>query len=161
MVFLPVLTTMSALLNNQLFPGGICVWRTVARDQLWMQMETRRILSQAAPWILCPEGSGLVPLSRSGGLTCAHRFFCTPRRPALFWQYLGMEHCGAGLALGADKTRIISMQVYSHGWNQHKHSEQSPWEPLPWLWIVQVQRGGDEQAWCWVQVELCSVPASR
>ena len=37
------------------------------------QMETRRILSQAAPLFLCPESSRWVPWSRSGGFIYAHR----------------------------------------------------------------------------------------
>jgi hypothetical protein len=63
-------------------------------------METGRILSQAAPWFLCPEGSRWVSLSRSVGLTCAHGCVCTPRTPALSLWYLGMEHYGTGSALG-------------------------------------------------------------
>lgn len=35
MVVLPVLTGMSAVLGDQLFPGGIWVWSTVAQNQLW------------------------------------------------------------------------------------------------------------------------------
>jgi hypothetical protein len=35
-------------------------------------------------------------LSRSGGPTCAHRCVCTPGRPALSRQYLGIERCGTG-----------------------------------------------------------------
>jgi hypothetical protein len=38
-VILPVLTGLSALLGDQLSPGGI--W-AVAQDQLWAQMETRK-----------------------------------------------------------------------------------------------------------------------
>jgi hypothetical protein len=34
-VVLPVLTGKSALLGDQLSPGGIWVWRAVAQDQLW------------------------------------------------------------------------------------------------------------------------------
>ena len=52
-----------------------------------MQMETGKILLQAAPWFLCPEGLRQVPLCRSGGLTCAHRHVHTPGRPALSWSY--------------------------------------------------------------------------
>jgi hypothetical protein len=61
-------------------------------------METRKILYPGCS--LVPEGSEQVPLSRSGGLTCAHRPVPTPVRPALFWQYLGMEHYGTGSARG-------------------------------------------------------------
>lgn len=67
-------------------PGSISVWSAVAQDQLWVQMETGRILSQAAPPLLSPEVSGWVPQSRSVGLTCAHSI---PGRPALSWRYLG------------------------------------------------------------------------
>jgi hypothetical protein len=59
-------------------------------------MEIRRILSQAAPRLLFPEGSGRVPWSRSSGLTCAHRHVHTPGRPDVSWQYLGIEHGGMG-----------------------------------------------------------------
>ena len=46
-------------------------------------METERILSQAAPQFLCPEGSGCVPWSRSVGFTCVLSCVSTPRRPSL------------------------------------------------------------------------------
>jgi hypothetical protein len=42
---------------------GICLCSSVAQDQLWAQMETVILLSQAVPQFLCPEGSGQVPLS--------------------------------------------------------------------------------------------------
>ena len=35
-----------------------------------------------------------------GGLICAHRFVSTTGRPALCWQYFGMESCDTGSALG-------------------------------------------------------------
>ena len=88
---LPVLTSTLVLLGVQFFPDGIWVWITVAQDQLPVQMETGRILSQAVPRIPCHEGSGLVPLSISGGLTCAHGCFHTPDRPVLSHRYLAME----------------------------------------------------------------------
>jgi hypothetical protein len=66
MVVLPVIIGVSALLGDQLSPGSIWVWSTVAQDQLLAQTETGRILSLAAPQFLCPEGSRRVPLSRSG-----------------------------------------------------------------------------------------------
>jgi hypothetical protein len=56
-VVLPVLTDLSALLGDQLSPSGILVWSAVTQDQLLVQMETRRILSQVAPRLLCPDGS--------------------------------------------------------------------------------------------------------
>jgi hypothetical protein len=37
---------MSVLLEDQLSSSGICEWSTVAQDQLWVQTETGRILSQ-------------------------------------------------------------------------------------------------------------------
>ena len=88
---LPVLTGALALLGVQFSPEGIQAWITVAQDQLPVQMETGRILSQAVPQVLCYEGSGLVPLSISGGLTCVHRCFHTPDRPVLSRRYLAME----------------------------------------------------------------------
>jgi hypothetical protein len=53
----------------------ICVLSSyVAKDQLWAQMETGRLLFQAIPWFLWPEGSGKGPLSNSGGcFTYTHR----------------------------------------------------------------------------------------
>jgi hypothetical protein len=53
-------------------------------------------------WFLCPEGSRCVPLSRSGGLTCAHRLVHTCGRPVLSQRCLGIEHCGTGSAPGTD-----------------------------------------------------------
>jgi hypothetical protein len=53
-------------------------------------------------WWLWADLSMARNLSRSSGLTCVHRLVSTPGRPALSWRwYLGMEHCGTGLALGA------------------------------------------------------------
>jgi hypothetical protein len=93
----PVLSGVSALLGNQLFPGGswiwtavllsvsellgdllslggIWVWRAVVQGLLQVQMESGRILSQAVPvWFY---------LCRSCGSPCAHRCVSTPRRPA-------------------------------------------------------------------------------
>jgi hypothetical protein len=88
--------------GDQFSLGGIWVWRAVTQDQLPVQMENEWILSQAAPRFLCPEGSGWVPLSRSSGLTCAHRHVWVSWRSALFLCYLGMVRCGTGIALGAD-----------------------------------------------------------
>jgi hypothetical protein len=78
---------------------------SVLKDQFFPSVpgaETGRILSQAAPWFLCPEGSRQIPLSSSGGLTCVHRPVSTPGRPALSRHYLGMEHWATGSALGTD-----------------------------------------------------------
>ena len=87
---LPVLTGALVLLGVQFSPDGIWVWITVVQDQLPVQMETGRILFQAVLRILCHEGSGLVPLSVSGGLTCVHRCFHTPDRPVLSRRYLAI-----------------------------------------------------------------------
>jgi hypothetical protein len=54
----PVLSGVLTLLGNQLSSGRIWVQRTVAQGQLQVQMETGRILSQAASHFLCPQGSG-------------------------------------------------------------------------------------------------------
>ena len=80
----------SVLLGDQLSPGSIWVWRTVAQSQFWAQTETGRILSQATPWFLCPEGSRQVPQIRSGGLPCAHRCVYTSGRRTLSQRYLGI-----------------------------------------------------------------------
>jgi hypothetical protein len=58
------------------------------------QMKTRRLLSQTASHFLCPECSGWVPLSRSGGLTCAYRYVNIPGRLTLSRCYLDMEPYG-------------------------------------------------------------------
>jgi hypothetical protein len=75
---------------------------TVAQDQLPVQTETRRILSQDASQFLCPEGFLQVPQSRRGGLTYTHRCVHTSGGTALSLGYLGMEHSGTGSAPGAD-----------------------------------------------------------
>ena len=89
-----------ALLGDQLSPVGICVCSSVAQDHFWVQMETAKLLSQAAPHFLCPESSRPVLLSSSGGLTCLHRTVCTPERLAPSGHYLGMEHCARGSGNG-------------------------------------------------------------
>ena len=61
------------VLSGVYFLGSICVCSSMAQGQLWAQMETGGLLSWAAPGFLCPEGSGWVPLSSSGGPTCTHR----------------------------------------------------------------------------------------
>lgn len=58
------------------------------------QKETRRLLSQAAPMILCPEGSWWISLSSSGGFSCTHRLVDTPVRIAFFLHYSGMDPYG-------------------------------------------------------------------
>jgi hypothetical protein len=77
-VVLPALTDLSVLLEDQLSLVSICVGSSVAQDQLWGQMETERLLSHAALWFLCPEGSEWVPLISSVGLTYPYRLVCTP-----------------------------------------------------------------------------------
>jgi hypothetical protein len=57
-VILPVFVGMSAVLGDQLSPGGIWAWRAVVQDQLWVQTEIGKILSQAASYFLCPDDSG-------------------------------------------------------------------------------------------------------
>ena len=84
----PVLSGVSALLGDQLSPGGIWVQRSVAQGQLQKPMETGKILSQAAPRFHCPEGSRRVPQSR---IAYAHRHVSTPGKPALSWQDLDVE----------------------------------------------------------------------
>ena len=68
-----MLEGVSALLGYQLSLGGFCICSAVAQYQLWAQMETGRLSSQAAPQFLCPGGSPKVPLSSSGGPACTHR----------------------------------------------------------------------------------------
>jgi hypothetical protein len=90
---LPVFTGVSALLGDQLSPGGICVCSAIAQDQLPVQKETGRLLSHMAPCFLCSEGSTWVSLSSSGGFTCTHSLIGTPGRPALSQWYLGLWPC--------------------------------------------------------------------
>ena len=89
----------SVILGDRFIPGGIWVWIAVTQNQLQVQTEPRRILSQADPQFLCPEGSGQVPLSRSGGLTCACRHVSTPGRPAHSQWCLCMESYSTGSAV--------------------------------------------------------------
>ena len=77
---------------------AIFLYAALSQDQLWVQTETRRLLSQAARCFLCPEGPGQVPLSSSGGPACTHRSVCTPGRLAPSWHYLSMGPCGKGSA---------------------------------------------------------------
>ena len=100
-----------ALLGYQLSPGGIWVWSAEAQDQLQAQMETGSILTQAAPQFLCPESSRWVPLSRSGGLTCAHSLVSTPGKPTLSRRYLRLESCVTGSVPSADGNR--RRQIFS------------------------------------------------
>ena len=61
-----------ALLEEQLCPGSVWLWRAVPQVQFRAQIEIRRLMSQVIPWFLWPEISRWVPLSRKCGLTCAH-----------------------------------------------------------------------------------------
>ena len=99
-VILSMLADVSALLGDHLSPG--LIWRAVAQGQFQDQTETGKILSQAAPLFLCPEGSRWVPLSRGSGPTCAHRHVCSPGRPSPSQWFLGMECCGTGSISGTD-----------------------------------------------------------
>jgi hypothetical protein len=87
---------------------------SVAQDQLWVQ-ENGRLLSQAVPWFLCPEGSGCVPLSSNGDPIFTHRPVCTPRRLAPSWHYLIMEHCGRGSVTGRNGNwkQVVSLNNHS------------------------------------------------
>lgn len=62
MMVLPVLTGVSTLLGDQLSPG-ICICSSVAQNQLQAFIETGRLLFQATPRFLCPDGSRWVPLT--------------------------------------------------------------------------------------------------
>ena len=90
---------MMEFLGDQLSPHRIWMWSTEAGDQLWVQAENKRIMSQSAAQFFRTECSVGVPLSRSGILTSTHRLVRTPGRPSLSLQYLGMENCGTGSAL--------------------------------------------------------------
>jgi hypothetical protein len=99
-----MLSSVSALLADQFFPGQIWVRRALVQGLLQAQMEIRRILSQDAPSFLCFEGSGQVPQSRSDGPTCAHMCVSTLVWPAPPWQNTCMEKCDAEMwaVLGTD-----------------------------------------------------------
>lgn len=92
-VVLPVLTSVYTLLRDQFFPGSIQVCRAVALGQFRAQMETRRILPGCSSVHVSWGFWAGLPLSRSGGLTGAHRLAHTSGRPALSQRYLGMECC--------------------------------------------------------------------
>ena len=93
-----MLEGVSALLGYQLSLGGFCICSAVAQYQLWAQMETGRLSSQAAPQFLCPGGSPKVPLSSSGGFTCVHRVDGNSVKLDLSQHYLGMEPWDRGSA---------------------------------------------------------------
>ena len=59
-------------------------------------------------------------LSRSGGLTYAHRCVSTPGREALSQWYLAMKHCGTGSASGADgNQKALKLFLFkTRDWNQ-------------------------------------------
>ena len=78
----PSYKPVSVLVGDHFSLGGIWEWRAVAQISSRVLMETRRILSLAVPWFLCPEGSQWVPLSSSSGHTCAHRLVHSPGRLA-------------------------------------------------------------------------------
>jgi hypothetical protein len=79
-------------------------------------------------------------LSRSGGLTCAHRCVGTPGRPILSWRYLCMQLCGTGSALGADrdwKSPVPGHPSAPVSWGfRVGSSEQQWWSYLYLLWIL-------------------------
>jgi hypothetical protein len=82
-----------SILLDQISPGGNVYGELWHRVSSGVQIETRRILSQALAWFLCPDGFECLPLlarnlSRSVGLICGPRFVSTPKRPALSWSYL-------------------------------------------------------------------------
>jgi hypothetical protein len=87
LVVLPMLTGVSALLGDQLSPGGILVWRAVAQGQLQGADKNKRTLSWTAPWFLCPKGSGWSLKAEVMVLqACLYS-----ERPALSQRYSGME----------------------------------------------------------------------
>jgi hypothetical protein len=92
-----------------------CVRSSVAQDQLWVMIETGRLLSQVAPWFLCPEGSGRVPLNSSGGPICTHRPVHTPGGLTPSWCYFSIETCGRGSATGRDR----NWKTFSLLWNKN------------------------------------------
>ena len=66
----------------------------MVQDQLWVNAEIGRLLSQAVPEVLCPQCFGLVPLSSRSGPTCALRPLHTPVRLATFQCHLDIAICG-------------------------------------------------------------------
>ena len=97
----------SVLLGDQFFLGGIWVWRAVVQGQLWGADRNQKdpvpgCSLVPVSWWLWAGPSWARNLSRSGGLTCAHRCVSTPGRPALSQRNLGLESCGTGSAPGAD-----------------------------------------------------------
>jgi hypothetical protein len=95
----------SVLPGHQFFLGWIWVWIAVEQGQLW---GTHRNLKDPVlgcslvpvSWWLWAGLSWARNLTRSGGLTCAHRCASTPGRPVLSQLYFGVDHCGSGSALG-------------------------------------------------------------
>jgi hypothetical protein len=68
----------SLLVGDQFSPGRVCLCRLVAQGQLWGTEGNRKDPILVVHCFLFSEGSSLVPLTRSGGLTCAHSFVSTP-----------------------------------------------------------------------------------
>ena len=110
----------SILLGDQISLGAIWVWRVVAQGQLQGADRNRKVPVPGGslvpmPWRLWEGPSWARNLSRSGGLTCAHRCVSTPGKPALSWWYLGMEHCGTGSAPAADMLYHYKRRATSWG----------------------------------------------
>ena len=74
--------------------SGIWLQRSMSQGQLLAQMETRRVLSQAAPWFLRPDDSRQVPWSRSCGLPVFTGKSAVPRAqlsPSSIWVWSTVE----------------------------------------------------------------------
>lgn len=106
-VVLPVLSGVPVLLGIQLSPNVIYVWSSVAQDQLWalchrISLRCRCKLEESCPRLLLSSyvvrSLRLVPQSRSGGLTCAHRSAHTSGETSCF--------LGIGSVTGADRTLV-------------------------------------------------------
>ena len=63
----------------------VVLWHRISSGHRWKPKDF------CARQPLCPEGSGRVALSSSGGPSCAHRPLHTPGRLAFSWCCLGMK----------------------------------------------------------------------
>jgi hypothetical protein len=111
----------SALLGDQLSWQYLCMELcdtgsapgAVVQDQFPALTETGRILSQASPWFLCPEGSGQGPGTRTGGPTCVPWLVSASGRSSLSSWYLDMEHCDTGSTPGTYHFVRILLSVFA------------------------------------------------
>ena len=92
--------------------GYVALWP----HQLWLQTEIERLLSQAVPRLLCPQGFWLFPLRSRHGPTCTVWPLCTPESLANSIHPLDMVSGGRGWATSStevgDRNRRASARWF-------------------------------------------------